>query len=120
MPLRKFAGLLGALAALGFIMVSAPAMAEAPSGSTVTRVTTRSGMIEGASPVGGVRSYLGIPYAAPPVGPLRWREPQPAAAWTDVRKATSYGPSCTQPSSPWEARDVEPPPQSEDCLYLNV
>jgi para-nitrobenzyl esterase len=64
----------------------------------------------------GVSTFLGLPYAAPPTGNLRWRAPQPAADWTGVRDATTFGPSCPQAPSPFA-----PPGQfSEDCLYLNV
>ena len=59
--------------------------------------------------------FLGVPYAAPPVGALRWRAPQPAARWTGVRDATSFAPHCAQPPSPFGGNTG-----SEDCLYLNV
>ncbi len=66
-----------------------------------------------------MRTFLGIPYAAPPVGLLRWKPPQPAAAWTGVRSATSFGPRCMQAQlySDMVFRDPGP---SEDCLTLNV
>jgi para-nitrobenzyl esterase len=67
-----------------------------------------------------VSVFKGIPYAAPPIGPLRWREPQPAEAW-DKRRATAFGPACIQPVS--AAQDAAFGPigaQSEDCLTLNV
>ncbi|MCH8332362.1 carboxylesterase family protein [Candidatus Sumerlaeota bacterium] len=70
---------------------------------------------------GGVHAYLGIPYAAPPVGELRWKEPQPVAPWTGVRQCTEFSAVCPQPDYPANsiyARDPEP--TSEDCLYLNV
>ena len=81
---------------------------------------TANGKLEGVtSPDGKVRSFRGIPYAAPPVGPLRWEPPQPVAPWTGVRKATEFGPRCMQgPIYPdMVFRDAGP---SEDCLYLNV
>src|SRR5215469_7481924 len=59
------------------------------------RVDTRQGPVEGFT-AKGVDQFLGIPYAAPPVGDLRWRPPQPAAAWTGVRQATQFGPACAQ------------------------
>jgi len=62
---------------------------------------------------GGTRRFLGIPYAAPPVGNLRWRPPQPAAPWTGIREATDFGASCSPVSG--GAQEF-----SEDCLYLNV
>ena len=62
----------------------------------------------------GVRAFLGIPYAAPPVGALRWKAPQPPLAWTQVRDCAAFGPACPQP------RQAEGGNFSEDCLYLNV
>ncbi len=69
----------------------------------------------------GINIYKGIPYAAPPVGDLRWKAPQPVADWDGVRDCTKYSDDCPHPSYPegsLYARD--PHPQSEDCLYLNV
>jgi para-nitrobenzyl esterase len=80
-------------------------------------VTTSSGRVEGARG-DGVTVYRGLPYAAPPVGPLRWRAPRPAQAWKGVRRADAFAPACPQRgvSMPGEA----PPRTSEDCLYLNI
>lgn len=64
----------------------------------------------------GVREFLGIPYAAPPVGPLRWRPPQEAAPWQGVRPATQFGNRCPQ-NAPGVFGS---PSTTEDCLYLNV
>ncbi len=64
--------------------------------------------------------FKGIPYAQPPVGELRWREPQPPAPWTGVRSAESYGNACMQTPGLSEANGGYPGPLSEDCLYLNV
>jgi para-nitrobenzyl esterase len=82
-------------------------------------VRTKAGVVAGAAEADGVvRSFLGVPFAAPPVGDLRWREPQPVAPWTGVRKADAFGPRCVQGRifDDMVFRD-EP---SEDCLYLNV
>jgi para-nitrobenzyl esterase len=72
----------------------------------------------------GVEAYLGIPYAAPPVGANRWRMPQPAAAWTGTRQATAFSDSCQQQVSggfgPWTSEYQASGKVSEDCLYLNV
>src|SRR5262249_10645686 len=69
-----------------------------------------------------VRIFKGIPYAAPPIGELRWKPPQPAASWTGVKAADAYGAQCPQlpyaPDSPYFA--VPTWPQSEDCLFLNI
>jgi len=81
-------------------------------------VATDTGKVQGAVE-GGVASWKGIPFAAPPVGDLRWRAPQPAAAWTGVRAATAYGHDCMQLPFPSDAAPLGTPP-SEDCLYVNV
>jgi len=80
-------------------------------------VETTSGKIEGTSR-GAHQRFLGIPFAAPPVGELRWRAPQPPASWTGVRAAQAYAPSCPQPPSVLPGMAVRE--QDEDCLYLNV
>ena len=77
-------------------------------------VTTDDGAVRGTT-AGTVAEFLGIPYAAPPTGHLRWRPPQPPA-WRGVRDATQFGPSCPQTASPF----APPGTISEDCLYLNV
>src|SRR5262249_49756684 len=71
----------------------------------------------------GSHVWLGIPYAKPPVGALRWRAPQPPGAWTGTREALAFGSACTQFASPLGGVDgARPgtPVGSEDCLYLNV
>ncbi len=67
-----------------------------------------------------VWTYLGIPYAAPPVGKLRWREPQPVKPWKDVRQCTQFGPACPQPRGPVKEGGIGDARASENCLYLNV
>ena len=75
-----------------------------------------SGIISGtAGSTTDVRVYKGIPFAAPPVGNLRWRAPQPVARWDGVRKAEKFSPTCMQ-----NANGPAAQPASEDCLYLNV
>jgi para-nitrobenzyl esterase len=84
------------------------------------QVRTTAGMVEGSTSADRkVQIFRGIPYAAPPVGDLRWREPQPAAAWEGVRKATEFGARCMQGRiyDDMVFRDSGP---SEDCLHLNV
>jgi para-nitrobenzyl esterase len=93
-------------------------------GSTSTLAAVReqvridAGALRGAL-AGEIVSFKGIPYAAPPVGPLRWRAPQPAQAWTGVRQALAFGKACLQPP-----RNPQSPPLrtevDEDCLYLNI
>ena len=80
-------------------------------------VSVESGAVEGVTK-DGLTIYMGVPFAAPPVGVLRWREPQPVAPWKGTRKATSFAPACMQKgvSMPGE----KPPATGEDCLYLNI
>jgi para-nitrobenzyl esterase len=78
-------------------------------------VTTGDGAVRGTT-AGTVAEFLGMPYAAPPTGDLRWRPPAPPDKWWGVRDATQFGPNCPQPPSPF----APPGPFSEDCLYLNV
>jgi para-nitrobenzyl esterase len=85
------------------------------------RVKTANGLIEAAGQTGsGVRSFKGIPFAQPPVGDLRWREPQPPKNWKGVRKADQFGPRCMQRTSPTADYWFRSNGMSEDCLYLNV
>jgi len=84
------------------------------------QVRTANGVLEGeVSPDGKVRTFKGIPYAAPPVGPLRWKPPQPAPSWTGVRRAVDYPPRAMQGRifNDMVFHDAGP---SEDCLYLNI
>lgn len=99
--------------ALSPMLVAAPA--SAGSGPVVAVDT---GKVQGAV-AGGVASWKGIPFAAPPVGALRWRAPQPAAAWSGVRAAQAYGNDCMQLPFPSDAAPLGTPP-AEDCLYVNV
>ena len=80
-------------------------------------VTTISGRIRGnPRDPDGVLCFKGIPYAAPPIGPLRWAAPRPPASWSDIRPAIQYGNRCI---SAWR-HDPTPSASSEDCLTLNV
>ena len=84
------------------------------------KVNTKSGTVKGAfSSDGKVREFKGIPYAAAPVGPLRWKAPQPLASWTTTLEATKFGARCMQGNvfGDMGFRDSGP---SENCLYLNV
>ncbi|HEX7159135.1 MAG TPA: carboxylesterase family protein, partial [Edaphobacter sp.] len=83
-------------------------------------VKTDKGKVEGALTANGkVAAFKGIPYAAPPVGKLRWREPQPAAKWKGVRAAKEFGSRCMQQAA-YPDMIFHDPGQSEDCLTLNV
>ena len=80
-------------------------------------VSTAQGKVEGFAK-GGAIEALGIPYAKPPVGPLRWMPPQLPEKWSGVRQATKFAPTCAQVTTlgPFAG----PPNSNEDCLYLNV
>lgn len=100
--------------------------ATAQSSGGLQQVKIQSGLLSGtADKTGRIHSFKGIPFAAPPIGALRWKAPQPAAAWSGVRKCESFGPSPMQakpaPFSMWSQEFLIPAePISEDCLYLNV
>lgn len=96
------------------ILVSAALLA---SPVAAQQVTVDSGAVSGAM-AEGVASFKGIPYAAPPIGALRWSAPAPVSPWNAPRDATTYGPDCMQNPLP----GIQPGsrPMSEDCLTLNV
>ncbi|HWR38878.1 MAG TPA: carboxylesterase/lipase family protein [Patescibacteria group bacterium] len=95
----------------GWLLLFAGTVSAAEADPNV--ISLDRGLISGVT-ADQVRTFLGIPYAAPPVGPLRWQPPQPAAAWSGIRQCTTFGPSCPQP------RQTDAYTYSEDCLYLNV
>ena len=100
------------------------AVAACSRGKIEDPIQLDSGLVAGGVAADtGVRYYKGLPFGAPPVGDLRWREPQPVAPWEGVRDATQYGNVCIQPPGQGRlniaAMDGSPP-LSEDCLYLNV
>jgi para-nitrobenzyl esterase len=116
---RALTPLLAAAAVLAACATTAPSGAPPSSGLIGEVVQTRLGAVRGdtVSEVGATaRIFRGIPYAAPPVGPLRWKPPQPAQAWQGVRDATRWPNRCPQGESSMGAAT----PLSEDCLYLNV
>lgn len=118
-----------------FALSAAFAVRAADSSSTNNRVSallsepvhTANGLVSGvAGARPGVVAFKGIPFAAPPVGDLRWKPAQPAASWTGVRGGDKFGSACMQPHQRERvpnnrAVDLpDSPPMSEDCLYLNV
>jgi para-nitrobenzyl esterase len=101
-----------------FLIVIHPAEAQVPV------VKTLNGSVSGSSQ-GEINIFKGIPFAAPPVGELRWKEPQAVTNWSGVRKCTSFSASPYQPDPVpflcWSEEFIAPPePLSEDCLYLNI
>jgi para-nitrobenzyl esterase len=106
------------VAFVGFV----PTKATAAAG--LDQVKTESGVVSGIPGLKpGVEVFKGIPFAAPPVGDLRWRAPQPPAPWTGVRKGDKFAAICPQKTDDLDSiYYLDPGPQtlSEDCLYLNV
>ena len=92
-------------------------LAATPALACAATIQIESGRVRGAES-DGVAAYKGVPFAAAPLGPLRWRPPQPLQAWTGVRDATAFAPACLQLGV---SMPGEPDPRTdEDCLYLNV
>jgi len=106
---------------VSMIATAAAPLAAQPGQPAAPVVATRSGKVDGVTLPSGVAAYLGIPYAAPPVRELRWREPQPARSWTATYHADRFGPQCFQPDRNPQANQYSGAEvTSEDCLYLNV
>jgi para-nitrobenzyl esterase len=109
-------------AAIASGMVCLAATAAAARGATT--VAVEQGTLQGTSRQ-SVVAFLGVPFAAPPLGDLRWRPPAKPVAWTGVRKADHFGASCYQPFpapsfGPYTKEFTDTPAPSEDCLFLNV
>lgn len=110
------------LAIFSILTICAFQICTAQSGSkmlSLTKVKVENGLLEGVKEASGIISYKGIPFAAPPVGDLRWREPQPAPNWTGVRKADQFGAKAMQLPI-FGDMNFRAPKTDEDCLYLNV
>lgn len=108
----------------GILLARLAVLFLAGTASAAPVAQTRSGAVEGIAQ-GRAEAYLGIPYAAPPVGDLRWRSPRPIQAWKGVRPAQAFGHSCWQAVAaqgfgPWTHEYVTSGDISEDCLFLNV
>jgi len=122
----KIAGLQnGRIAATGVAVAAALVIAGGLRAVVPETVKTDAGLLSGTSAAApGVRVFKGVPFAAAPVGELRWHAPQPVAKWTGVRKADTFGDVCVQPKGMGRvnvAVDLpDSPAASEDCLYLNV
>lgn len=108
------------------LAVGVMALASPLSAQSLKTARVAQGVLEAGPAEKGVTAFKGVPFAAPPVGDLRWRAPTAAAAWRGVRKADRFGASCMQPTSggkgfgPWTPEYVVQDAVSEDCLYLNV
>src|SRR5262245_15680036 len=130
-PTRSSASNLGAVLGLCLAAATIVTAPQAAQAQTVSRlgaavVRTDGGEIVGlAGADGAIARYLGIPYAAAPIGGLRWRPPQPVVPWQGVLETTHVAPACLQPlPAPGSFYQKEffltSERQSEDCLYLNV
>ena len=102
-------------AALGAVLAAGLAGSAAAQADLVS---IESGQLRGVV-ADQVVAFKGVPYAAPPVGDLRWRPPQPASKWQGVRSAADYGHDCAQKPFPSDAAPLGTEP-AEDCLVLNV
>jgi len=114
MRIRSFAVLMS----FGVLALSLSAIA-----AVTDPIKVEQGLLAGtAGSSADVRVYRGVPFAAPPVGDLRWKAPQPAAKWQGVRQATEFSNACWQTPYPPAAAiyQAKLPPLSEDCLYLNI
>jgi para-nitrobenzyl esterase len=100
-------------------ILAAVVLAIAVPAIAADRVNTANGIVEGVTTPSGVHAYLGIPFAAPPVGDLRWKPPQPLKNWTGARSGAQFGPRCVQASIFGDMK-FRSNGMSEDCLYLNV
>ena len=126
-PMTRYVLRISLTIRLGLVLVLLAGAGSAPAEGQPAEavVAVEGGRLAGAPSALGddVMVYRGVPFAAPPVGDLRWRPPQPAPAWDGVRDATEAGPACMQRAIPAEAGRFYDPGvdrMSEDCLYLNV
>jgi para-nitrobenzyl esterase len=126
-PKSSFSRVFSVLPVTAALLIVELAMAQ--PGQTITHlkepVQVTGGMITGTLTLQwtpGVRLYRGIPYAAPPVGNLRWRPPQPVVPWTGIKAADHFGSACMQAPTDTEGNAWREGlvPVSEDCLYINV
>jgi len=104
----------------GLIIVLATVAGSPAAMAQITRANVTGGAVAGTV-VDGLSEFKGIPFAAPPVGKLRWKAPQPVKPWHGIRQTTAFGPGCMQSGLGGAARRPAPSLHvSEDCLYLNV
>ena len=102
----------------GLLLVSLAMAFALPGRADTLQVKTKSGKLQGKAE-GDIRAFLGVPFAQPPVGPLRWRPPVTAVKWKGVRQATEFGSRCMQPTI-YKDMIFRDPGISEDCLTLNI
>jgi para-nitrobenzyl esterase len=103
---------------LGATLAVAALLCIRPAAAQIGIVSVTGGRVEGVTD-DGITSFKGIPFAAPPVGNLRWRPPQPVRPWEGIKRADHFSPSCVQDPKIL-GRFIKPLVMSENCLYLNV
>src|SRR5690242_8547145 len=117
---RRFLHRVAGFGALVLLVLLPPTPLSGRVGAATDNVRVDGGHISGTT-ADGVRSYKGIPYAAPPLAELRWKPPQPVLPWNGVKGGEAVGPACPQVPRPPNSVSSDPVErQSEDCLYLNV
>ncbi len=104
---------------LTLLCLAAGLLTAGPVRAQVREASVTGGRVSGVVTTSGVAAFKGIPFAAPPVGALRWKAPQAVAAWTGVKRADAFAPSCIQDTA-FPKLFGAPDAISEDCLYLNV
>jgi para-nitrobenzyl esterase len=118
MPLSTFAKTTRRLCLLTGVFVAMGMSISDVEGADPLLVRVDGGLIRGRME-NGVDRFMGLPYAAAPIGKLRWRDPQPVASWQGIREASDPGPRCIQSARSQSNATVQAP-MSEDCLYLNL
>ena len=103
---------------IGAGIVALGLLGSLPAAAQVQTVAVTGGSVEGVL-ASGIVSFKGIPFAAPPIGDLRWKAPQPVNPWTGVKKADEFAVKCMQDPN-MSGIFGGPPAVGEDCLYLNV
>lgn len=109
--------------AIAAVSCSREPVAQFEPAPAETLVNTSAGPVTGATAQPGAHAWLGIPYAAPPVGDLRWRAPRPPRPWLSPREAIAHGPACVQTGSPLGGAPADTYGKlwgDEDCLSLNI
>jgi para-nitrobenzyl esterase len=104
---------------MGRIFAIIIVMLAGVTAAAAAEVRTRSGVVAGSAE-DGVAVYKGVPFAAPPVGQNRWRDPMPVAPWKGVKQTTAFGPGCPQQARTSMNFGARPETFAEDCLYLNI
>src|SRR5271163_4992035 len=112
---RRVVILWTAVALLGGVVLACDRIARAETPALTSVIHAPAGDLQGLA-ADGVGKFLGVPYASPPVGDLRWQPPRDAARWSPVLQATKFANTCVQPQRGVFAA----PSNTEDCLYLNV